>query len=424
MESTYTDGTLKIILPQKIDSKNAADFEKELFAVENLAAAEKIFLDARNLNYISSMGLRVILKLLKKYKGVPVIFENASVEVYNVLETSGFTELMEVIKKLRRVGLNSLELLGGGMYGSVYRINDEQILKIFHNVNSVLEIQNDLKTIRLAFTHGVPTVIPLEIVETEKGVGVIIELLNAKLLSSVMREDFAHFDKYVKEMVELSKIIATTEVEPGKLRNANDMAKEYIDSAKNFLPPEAISELKSYVDIVPQRNTCVHYDFHARNIMVMDGKLILIDMDDFACGHPIWDLASTYRIYQHFPHFDYETEDKMFDISGKGVSQADFYFGLIGFTFDEADKIWEEFFNNYFEGYSAEDKADFLKLAEFYSMFMVIAVIIDWCHRLKEAPVQIAPRVEVIHKFLNEMRMFDIEKLRETFSKWRKGDKN
>ena len=424
MESTGTDGILKIILPQKIDSKNAADFEKELFEVKNLDAAEKIFLDARNLNYISSMGLRVILKLLKKYKGVPVIFENASVEVYNVLETSGFTELMEVIKKLRRVDLNSLELLGRGMYGSIYRINDEQILKIFHNVNSVLEIQSNLKTIRLAFTHGVPTVIPLEIVETEKGVGVVIELLNAKLLSSVMREDFAHFDKYVKEMVELVKIIATTEIEPGKIRNTNDMAKEYIDSAKNFLPPEVIAELKSYVDIVPLRNTCVHYDFHARNIMVMDGKLILIDMDEFACGHPIWDLASTYRIYQHFPHFDYETEDKMFDISGKGVSQADFYFGLIGFTFDEADKIWEEFFNDYFEGYSAEDKADFLKLAEFYSLFMIIAVIIDWCHRLKEDPVQIAPRVEVIQKFFNEMRTFDIEKLRETFSKWGKGDKN
>ena len=424
MESTSTDGILKIILPQKIDSKNAADFEKELFEVKNLDAAEKIFLDARNLNYISSMGLRVILKLLKKYKGVPVIFENASVEVYNVLETSGFTELMEVIKKLRRVDLNSLELLGRGMYGSIYRINDEQILKIFHNVNSVLEIQSNIKTIRLAFTHGVPTVIPLEIVETEKGVGVVVELLNAKLLSSVMREDFSHFDKYVKEMVELVKIIATTEIEPGKIRNTNDMAKEYIDSAKNFLPPEVIAELKSYVDIVPLRNTCVHYDFHARNIMVMDGKLILIDMDEFACGHPIWDLASTYRIYQHFPHFDYETEDKMFDISGKGVSQADFYFGLIGFTFDEADKIWEEFFNDYFEGYSAEDKADFLKLAEFYSIFMVIAVIIDWCHRLKEDPVKIAPRVEVIQKFFNEMRTFDIEKLRETFSKWGKGDKN
>ena len=53
MESTGTDGILKIILPQKIDSKNAADFEKELFEVKNLDAAEKIFLDARNLNYIS-----------------------------------------------------------------------------------------------------------------------------------------------------------------------------------------------------------------------------------------------------------------------------------------------------------------------------------------------------------------------------------
>ena len=55
-----------IVLDGRIDSTNAALAEKQIF--DGLGAdAGKIIIDAENLEFISSAGLRVILKLRKAY---------------------------------------------------------------------------------------------------------------------------------------------------------------------------------------------------------------------------------------------------------------------------------------------------------------------------------------------------------------------
>ena len=48
------------------------------------------------MNYISSAGLRVIIKVVKQGKNVTVI--NVSPEVYDVFKVSGFTNFIDVEK--------------------------------------------------------------------------------------------------------------------------------------------------------------------------------------------------------------------------------------------------------------------------------------------------------------------------------------
>ena len=81
----------------KIDSNNAAEFEKELMA------AKPAELDASELEYISSAGLRVLLKLAKALGDVTV--NNVSSEVYEIFEVTGFTEILNVKKALREVSI-------------------------------------------------------------------------------------------------------------------------------------------------------------------------------------------------------------------------------------------------------------------------------------------------------------------------------
>lgn len=91
------DGTLIVELPLEISNGNAADVEQELADIflQN-DAAERIVLDAGRTRYITSAGLRVILKLVKMDKPVSVI--NASPSVYEVFEVSGFINLIPVQK--------------------------------------------------------------------------------------------------------------------------------------------------------------------------------------------------------------------------------------------------------------------------------------------------------------------------------------
>ena len=61
-----TDGATAIIpLEGHIDSSNTPQTESEIFATPDLANFKYIVIDAEKLDYISSAGLRVILKLRK-----------------------------------------------------------------------------------------------------------------------------------------------------------------------------------------------------------------------------------------------------------------------------------------------------------------------------------------------------------------------
>ena len=108
MIEKLNDNTIKI--SGRIDSNNAAAFEKELFN----AVGEKIgdiTIDAADTEYISSAGLRVFLKLKKAASGeVSVI--NASNDVYDIFEVTGFTSILSVSKKLREVSVDGCEVIG------------------------------------------------------------------------------------------------------------------------------------------------------------------------------------------------------------------------------------------------------------------------------------------------------------------------
>ena len=66
MKFTYNDGILKITLPERINTTNATEFERELFAIDELNDSKEFLFDANNVKFISSLGLRVIFKFLKE----------------------------------------------------------------------------------------------------------------------------------------------------------------------------------------------------------------------------------------------------------------------------------------------------------------------------------------------------------------------
>ena len=60
------NNTLTLSLEGRIDSNNAPDVEKSLLASAEQHPDSEITLDAQNLQYISSAGLRVLMKLRKR----------------------------------------------------------------------------------------------------------------------------------------------------------------------------------------------------------------------------------------------------------------------------------------------------------------------------------------------------------------------
>ena len=128
--TTFINGSVLLIrLDGRVDSGNAAETEKAIFnAVEQYAPLYAV-IDGEKLEYISSVGLRVLLKLKKKIANTQLI--NVSAEVYEVLNMTGFTDIMDIKKALRQVSVDGCRVIGRGAFGTTYKLDNDTIVKVF-----------------------------------------------------------------------------------------------------------------------------------------------------------------------------------------------------------------------------------------------------------------------------------------------------
>ena len=117
-----------IELKGNIDSSNVYKLSESVEAALKDTADAEVMFDASQLNYISSAGLRELMKVRKR-TGNEVSVTEVSPEVYDIFETTGFTELLTVRKRMKRLSIEGCEIIGKGFYGTVYRLDEDTIIK-------------------------------------------------------------------------------------------------------------------------------------------------------------------------------------------------------------------------------------------------------------------------------------------------------
>ena len=88
------DNRISIRLPARIDANSARMVEKELLALLGGKAYRNVVLNALDLDYISSAGLRVVLRVRKEYGGL--VIQNVAPDVYEIFRMTGFTNIMGI----------------------------------------------------------------------------------------------------------------------------------------------------------------------------------------------------------------------------------------------------------------------------------------------------------------------------------------
>ncbi len=89
------DQTVVIGASGRIDANNAEDFKKAILAILEEKDAPGLTIDIKNLEYISSAGLRALLFVAKK-KEERIKITNTSEEVYEIFEVTNFTQIFDV----------------------------------------------------------------------------------------------------------------------------------------------------------------------------------------------------------------------------------------------------------------------------------------------------------------------------------------
>ena len=319
-----------IALVGRIDSSNAASAEQEITDLLSGDTGSELTVDAEKLEYISSSGLRVLLRLRKRFSGMKIV--NAVSEVYEIFEMTGFTEMMPISKAYRRVSVDGCEVIGRGANGEVYRIDPDTIVKVYYNPDALPDIHRERELARTAFVLGIPTAIPYDVVRVGEGYGSVFELLNAKSFSKLIAADPDGLDGYVKQYVDLMKLIHSTTVKPGLMPEMKAVALDWANFLREYLPGEKWQKLHELIAAVPEQLTMLHGDYHTKNVMLQNNEVILIDMDTLCTGHPVFELASVFNAFVGFSELD------------PSVAMS-----FQGFSSEICHRIWDKTLRLYFE---------------------------------------------------------------------------
>ena len=374
---------LYIALEGRIDASNAAQAEEKIFGIKNENPGKHTVVDADNLEYISSAGLRVILKLRKEEPKLAII--NVAPDVYEVFDMTGFTDMVTVEKAYQRMSVEGCEFIAKGANGAVYRYDDETIVKTYFAKDALPEIKQERENARRAFVLGINTAIPYGIVRVGDGYGTVTELLNATSVTKLIRQNPDDMTEAVKYYVDMLKSIHAVEVEDGEVPDMKEIALDWARFVTAHIPEEQGRKLISLIEAVPKQNTLMHGDYHTNNVMVQNGEPLLIDMDTLCMGHPVFEFGSMFNAFLGFSELNHE------DIMR-----------FMGYNRETSERFWNMSLRLYL---GTEDEAVCQSVAE-------KAMIIGYTRMLRralrrpneaESPAKIARCKEMLAELLNNV---------------------
>ena len=282
---------LLVSLQGRLDTEASAKFEVEFTEISKENPHGNLVIDASELEYIASSGLRIMLKMVKTEKNFKI--ENVSPAVYNVFEVTGFSKIINMSKALRKIDLAKCEKIGAGGNGAVYRVSEDEIVKVNYNPETYEGLDKELAKAKEAFLLGVPTAISFDLVDCGEGRrGVVYEIIKSSTLGETIQKDPSRMEELTEKYIEQLNQLHSIRTDNPVFGSAKTLYAKQVENASKFLTEEEGVLMNQILDALPEGNRLVHCDAHPKNLMIQNGEMLWIDMEGMSVGHPIYDLIS------------------------------------------------------------------------------------------------------------------------------------
>ena len=293
MNYTYKLGNvvLTVTLEGRLDTEASAKFETELAAMCAENPHGSLVIDASELSYIASSGLRIMLKLVKTEKNFKL--ENVCPAVYEVFEVTGFAKIIKMTKALRKIDLSTCEKIGAGGNGAVYRVSEDEIVKVNFNPETYETLEQELAKAKEALFLGIPTAISFDLVDCGEGrKGVVYEIIKSSTLGENIQKDPSRMEELTEKYIEQLHLLHSVHTDNPVFGSAKESYRKQVEAASKYLTEEEGELLNQILEALPEGDRLVHGDAHTKNIMIQNGEMLWIDMEGMSVGHPIYDLIS------------------------------------------------------------------------------------------------------------------------------------
>lgn len=175
MKHSRNANELTIRLEGRITAENSPQVEAEMLSLLQDDIPEKVILDAGELTYLSSSGLRILLKLKKKCPSICMI--HVSRDVADILQMTGMDAMLDIRRALREISVEGCLCIGRGRNGEVYRLDRDTIVKLYPADSLGWQtVEQEKKNAKAAFVLGVPTALSYDVVRVGDRIGIVFVL--------------------------------------------------------------------------------------------------------------------------------------------------------------------------------------------------------------------------------------------------------
>ena len=236
-------------------------------------------------------------------------------------------------REYRTISVEGCKCIGKGAKGTVYRYDDELIVKVYNEKNTYKDVEREIALTKTAFVMGLPTAISFGIVSVGKRYGAMFELIDAKTVSELIEKNPGQLDRYAGIMAGLARQIHSTPSEDNVLfPDASKQLKSWIHRAFTDGEQELEQRLIKMTEALPPSNTLVHGDLHTGNVFLLNGEPLFIDVDRMSVGDPIVVISGMYLFYVAYAEID----PKLIE-------------DFMGFSVQTAKQFFDSFIRQYLE---------------------------------------------------------------------------
>lgn len=310
IETKAAEGKLILKISNKLDSNFSPEAERicreaiSRYTSDN-SPMQVLEIDLEDCVYISSSGIRVLMNLYKLCRNSGSRFRviNVSEAVFEVLNMTGMNMAFPVYQKPRQIEKEGLELVGTGTTGTVYKLDADKVLKVFHASYSLERIYNEQEITRKIASQGIPCAIPYDIVRVGESYGLIFEFIEAtsaaeKIKQAVKAQDYAAVDNLIESFANYARTIHQNELPDHYLPDIKKRYYEFVDAYKNIMfDTDDYQYIMDLLDEIPDTNQFLHGDLNFENIVFSSPDMILIDVAEAKQGNPVFDMNIYRSLY-------------------------------------------------------------------------------------------------------------------------------
>lgn len=182
------------------------------------------------------------------------------------------------------------ELLGKGMTADVYKWGQDKVLKLYRGNCSDEWIRHEADIGRKLYDAGVSSPEVYDIVEIEGRKGIVFQRIFGKTVTGIISKEPWLFFHYVEKMAIYQYNIHkhyTDGIPSQKERFTHTI------TLSSAVLGDRVEKILNYIDSLPMKGNVCHGDFYLSNIIISNGKPVIIDWTSAYRGDPSGDIART-----------------------------------------------------------------------------------------------------------------------------------